>query len=341
MQVLLLVSGILVLLLLAGAVYQAIGSALDARRYPPPGRLVPVNGHRLHIWCLGDGPSVIFEAPLGGSCLGWALVQPEVAKFARACAYDRAGFGWSDSGPMPRTAQRITDELHTLLEKARIPRPYVFVSHSYGGFVLRLYATQHPEEVAGLVIVDPPSIEEWLAMNAERRRRVIYGPILARYGAWVTRLGVARFAGWLVTSGALGAARATGTVVSGGLLGREPDRLLAPAGKLPAELRPVLRALWAQPKFFTAVGSQIKTVPESAAQVAASGNLGDVPLIVLSAGNLRPERLRENEALAGISSRGKHIVVHDSGHFIQLEQPQVVIDAIREVIEAAHQRPLS
>ena len=337
MQVLLIILGIIAVLLMVGASYQAIGSALDLRRYPPPGRLMAVNGHRLHIWYLGEGPSVIFEAPLGGSCLGWALVQPEVAKFARACSYDRAGFGWSDPGPLPRSAQRITDELRALLIAARIPTPYVFVSHSYGGFVARLYTTQYPEEVAGLVLVDPPSCDEWLNMDTDRRRRVYFGAKLARHGAFVTFVGVSRFAGRLVSAGATGAARATAYAASGGLLLGHLERLFSPVGKLPAELRPVLRALWTQPKFFTALASQIQTVPESAAQVAASGSLGDVPLILLSASNLSPERLHENEAVAKLSTRGKHIVVPNSGHWIQIDYPQVVIEAVREVVEASHQ----
>jgi len=338
MQIFLITLGVIAILLVAGAAYQAIGSAIERRKYPPPGRLVPVNGHRLHIWSLGDGPSVVFEAPLGGSCLGWALVQPEVAKFARACSYDRAGFGWSDPGPMPRDAQRMTDELHTLLERAHIPKPCVLVSHSYGGFVLRLYATQHPGDVVGLVLVDPPSCEEWLLMNTDRRRRVRYGAKLARHGAFVTFIGITRFAGWLVQMRAIGAARATAYAASGGLLVGHLERLFAPVGKLPAELRPVLRALWTQPKFFTSLASQIQTVPESAARVHASGSLGDIPLVLLSAGNLSPERLRENEGVAKLSTRGKHIVVPGTSHWVQIDHPQAVIDAIREVVEEARNK---
>ena len=110
------------------------------RSAPPPGRLVSVGNHRLHIRCDGDGsPTVIFDAALGGSSLSWSLVHPSIARITRACSYDRAGFGWSEAGPLPRTAGRIADELHTLLRVAAVPAPYVLVGHSFGGLVTRLY----------------------------------------------------------------------------------------------------------------------------------------------------------------------------------------------------------
>src|SRR3989442_9893969 len=107
---------ILLTLVLAGWVYQIIGTARDSAKFPPPGQIIDVGGHGLHIWCMGDGsPAILFDSPLGASCLSLALVQPSVASFARACSYDRAGFGWSDAGPMPRTARRVANELHALL----------------------------------------------------------------------------------------------------------------------------------------------------------------------------------------------------------------------------------
>ena len=108
---------------------------------------------------------MFLESALGGSSLSWALVRSDVAKFTCACSYDRAGIGWSDADPMPRTAQRIVNELHTLLTNARTKGPYVLVGHSFGGLAVRLYAAQYPEEVVGMVLVDPTHPGQWLQMT--------------------------------------------------------------------------------------------------------------------------------------------------------------------------------
>src|ERR671938_286918 len=146
--------GLLVVLGLIGASYEAIAAAGDARRYPAPGQLVDVGGFRLHIQCVGTGsPTVVLDAGLSGSSLDWSLIQPELGRTTRVCAYDRAGMGWSDAGPQPRTPRQIADELHTLLTKAGIAGPYVLVGHSLAGQNVRLSAMKPTEEVAGPVMV--------------------------------------------------------------------------------------------------------------------------------------------------------------------------------------------
>src|SRR5437763_9389381 len=148
----------LVGLLLLGLSYQALASAVDASHYPPPGKLVDIGGYRLHINCTGTGsPTVILDAGLGGTSLDWSKVQPAVAHFTRVCSYDRAGYGWSDTGPGPRTSQQIVKELHLLLVHAQINGPYVLVGHSVGGLNMRLYAYRYPQEVAGMVLLDSTS----------------------------------------------------------------------------------------------------------------------------------------------------------------------------------------
>ena len=133
--------GTLALPVVAGAVYQAIGTWRDRRRFPPPGRLVRFNERRMHIHVTGAGtPTVVFESGMGASCLSWTLVQPQVAQFARAVSYDRAGHGWSDPTRRPRTARQIAQELHTLLDATGVPGPYVLVGHSFGGYVNRAFA---------------------------------------------------------------------------------------------------------------------------------------------------------------------------------------------------------
>jgi len=142
-------------------------------RIPPPGRLVDAGGFRLHLYAFGQGgPIVVFDAALGASSLSWTLVQAEVARFARTCAYDRAGFGWSDRGPLPRTAGRTADELRRALERAGEPPPYVLVGHSYGGLVMRIFAGRYRSDTAGLILVDPAHPEDWLQPAEKEQTRV-------------------------------------------------------------------------------------------------------------------------------------------------------------------------
>jgi pimeloyl-ACP methyl ester carboxylesterase len=125
-------------LLVAGVAYQIIGTWRDRIRLHPPGRLVQSNNRRMHIRMTGEGtPTVVFESGMGASCMSWTQVQPQVAQFSRAVSYDRAGCGWSDTAREPRTARQLAQELHTLLNEADVPGPYVLVGHSFGGYVNR------------------------------------------------------------------------------------------------------------------------------------------------------------------------------------------------------------
>jgi pimeloyl-ACP methyl ester carboxylesterase len=117
--------------------------------------MVDVGGYRLHLYCTGEGsPTVILEAGGGNPWLSWYQVQPQVAQFTRVCSYDRAGLGWSDPSPKPRTTKVIADELHTLLHNAGITAPFVLVGHSLGGLDARMFASQYPSEAVGMVLVD-------------------------------------------------------------------------------------------------------------------------------------------------------------------------------------------
>ncbi|HEY3161452.1 MAG TPA: alpha/beta fold hydrolase [Vicinamibacterales bacterium] len=300
-----------------------------------PAPLVNVGSHRLHIRCAGDGgPAVIFDAALGGSSLSWSLVQPAIARITRACSYDRAGFGWSDAGPLPRTAGRIAGELHELLHAAAVPPPYVLVGHSYGGLVMRLFASRHADKVAGLVLIEPAIPEQWADPTGEQRALVARGVRLCRYGATAARRGLAQVVSMLVRAGATGAARLLARVASRGGLRREDEGLLAPIWKLPPEARSVLAQMWTQPKFFEALGSQIEMICESASEVLRAGppDYGDVPLVVMSAASSGERRVQADAALARRSTRGRHVLAADSGHWIPLDAPQIVIDAITTMV---------
>jgi pimeloyl-ACP methyl ester carboxylesterase len=160
-------------LAITGALYEMIGRWRDVRRFPQHGHLVNVGSIRMNIDCSGKGsPTVILESGSGGPSLDWQMVQPEVAKFARVCSYDRAGYGWSDSGPEPRSSLQIAYELKQLLEASGEKGPYVLVGHSMGGYDIRVYTGLYPNDVAGMVLVDashedqdlraPESIRKWL-----------------------------------------------------------------------------------------------------------------------------------------------------------------------------------
>jgi pimeloyl-ACP methyl ester carboxylesterase len=276
----------------------------------------------------------VFDAALGASSLSWSLVQPGIARLTRACAYDRAGFGWSEAGPMPRTAGRVADELHLLLRAADIPPPYVLVGHSFGGLVVRLLAARHPADVAGLVLIEPAIPEEWAEPSAEKRALILRGTRLCGLGERAARLGIARAVAGLVRVGALAPARALVALASRGGLRREDEGILAPIWKLPPEARRMLGAMWSEPKFFAALGSQIQHVCDSAAEVRREvpDAYGDLPLTVISAEESAKERLRADSLLAGLSSRGRHLLASASGHWVPLDAPHVVIDGVAEMI---------
>src|SRR5579859_8285070 len=165
------VLGILLLVLFlagAGFLYENISEARDRRFNPMPGKLINVDGRKMHINCTGEGsPTVILDSGLGDSYISWHKVQPEIAKFTRVCSYDRAGVGYSDPSNEPRTSQVIAEQLHALLQAAQIPPPFVLVGHSMGGYDVRLYASLYPNDVAGMVLVDASHPDQENRLPAE------------------------------------------------------------------------------------------------------------------------------------------------------------------------------
>jgi pimeloyl-ACP methyl ester carboxylesterase len=306
------------------------------RRFPDaPGHLIDVGGHRLHLHCLGQGaPAVVFDAALGASSLSWSLVAPAVAAITHACVYDRAGFGWSDAGPFPRTAGRIANELYELLQHASVPPPWLLVGHSYGGLVMRLLAIRHADKVAGLVLIEPAHPEDWMRPSDVRRSQIARGARLCQHGARAARLGIGNAIAALASVGAIGAAWGIVRIVSRGGLGRGDENIIAPVWKLPVETRRLLRYMWTQPKFFEALGSQIGSISESAHQLSDEQEKPDpgFPLVVVTGTNAGEERMRADAALAHRFARGRHRVVANTGHWIPIDAPGAVVDVVLDVV---------
>ena len=178
-----------VLALVVGITFQSLASRRYLQGNSPPGILTNVGEHKLHLFCVGDGrPTVVFDTGLGLSLQTWRRVQPQIGELTRACSYDRAGYGWSDAGPEPRTSARIVSELSMLLENADVSSPYILVGHSFGGLNVRLFASTFPECVAGLVLVDG-SHEGQLEVLPELPAAIRF---LTRLAPVLTRIGVPR-----------------------------------------------------------------------------------------------------------------------------------------------------
>ena len=320
----------------AGLVYQARGAARDRRTFPPPGTLVSIGTHQLHCRCEGAGaPAVVLDAGIAASSLSWSRVQPEIARGTRVCSYDRAGLAWSERSGSSRTMPAMVSELRNLLRHAGVEPPFVLVGHSFGGMVARAFARAHPQQVAGLVLVDTLHPEEWCEPTPEQRYRLRGAVFLSRVGALLARLGVVRLSLALLSGGAPGAPRRFSRV-----FGKDAAALLenmvGEVQKLPADVLPAVQAHWSTPRAFQGMQQHLAALPSTCAYVAGGADsFGDIPLIVLSAGRRDPRWLEADAVLARASTLGRHIVSPHSGHWVHLDDPELVVNAIRDVVEQA------
>lgn len=301
---------------LASAAYQVAGEARDARRYPPPGQLVNIGGRHLHLWRAGTGtPAVIIVPALGAPGVQWRAVQQELAPDTSVYVYDRAGLGWSDPGPWPRTAERMADELHQLLAAAAVPPPYLLVGHSVGGIIARRFAARHPGLLAGMVLVDSShenQIQRLAPLSDGGERLALWRRAARRR---LRLLGIVRAATDLGIS--------TQT--------RRDAERENPPGMADLEL-----ALSRTSRHRRAVVQELIGFATSTAG-GAPPPLGDLPLTVLTAGPAGREqwypawREMQNE-LAALSSRSTHLLAEHSGHHIQLDDRAFVVRAVQQLV---------
>jgi pimeloyl-ACP methyl ester carboxylesterase len=297
----------------------------------PPGSLIDVGGHRLHAICRGHGgPVVLLESGIAASSLSWAVVQPEIAKFTRVCAYDRAGLAWSDAASCPRSFERIVDELSTILEHVASGERFVLVGHSFGSFVIRAYAARHPASVVGLVMVDPPT--EWLTITSQRARMLRGGRQLSRVGALLAHIGVVRACLGLLTGGAPGAPRRF-VRVFGPTAARTLQRLIGEVRKLPPDVYPILQELWCQPKCFQAMADHLRVLEREGMSIGALIPPRNIPVVVISSGNQPPEQIAAHRMLAERSADGRHVVATRSAHWVQFDEPELVVGLVKELVE--------
>ena len=324
--------GLAVLVAALGAVYQVLGTRRDRKAYPPPGRLVDVGTHRLHLFESGRGtPTILLEAGLMSTCLSWGDIQRELAASFRVVTYDRAGLGWSDMGPMPRTADRIVEELHTLLERAEIPPPYVLVGHSFGGLTTPLFAARFPEEVAGVVLVDPVVPAEWNPPSERDRKLTHIGAKVCRRAAILARLGIIRLVAALLATRAKKIASHLVRLISRGTP-EDSGTVSSPwFSALPANEKAMASVFWVQPKFALTIASQLENLPASAARMGQFGTFCDKPVVILTARTAPEHRVKEHAAMAARLPLGEHVFAENSNHWIMQEQRDLVIRAIEKV----------
>ncbi|HLJ51411.1 MAG TPA: alpha/beta hydrolase [Bryobacteraceae bacterium] len=326
------VLGFLALLIAAGILYQRFGLWRDAAKFPPPGRLVRVGPHRMHLLEMGQGsPTVVLEAGISATCVNWRRVQTEIAKFAHVVSYDRAGLGWSDRARTSRTVSQVADELQDMLRAAAVPGPYVLVGHSFGGLVVRLYAARHPDEVLGVVLVDPLRPEEWWPLTAERKRMIQGAAFLSHWGAFLGHLGVVRFTLARLAKGSRRLPRMIGKATSSGAGLATMERLVGEVKKMPQELWPAIISHWCQPKSFSGMGRHIAELPISVSSMADAVPLSGIPVTLITGAKNKP--FPEDEA-ERMSSCARHIVAANSGHWVQLDEPEIVVEAVRELATA-------
>lgn len=303
----------LVLLAMAGAAWQAVATRSFERQHPPPGRLVDVGGHRLHLQVRGKGSStVVIEAGLSGASYDWEAVAAGIARFTRVVTYDRAGCGWSESGPLPRSSQQVVQELRALLTQAGLVPPYVMLGHSWGGMNLRLYASRYPNEVAGLILVDALNMD-----LTEETAQAGAVPTLYTFLYHAAPFGPQRW-------------------VTPGIIKEPTEDPAARAFRL---------AMLNRTKSTRVIYEELTGQANWLRVRAALRHLADLPVTVITT-QLDPVRatngtwiggshwIETQHALTNLSRRSRLIVADTTEHDIQFHRPDQIVAAVRDMVES-------
>ena len=318
---------LIVIAVLVGWIYQAVYSAREKREYPPPGNLIEVDGYHLHLFCIGKGsPTVVLHWPYS---LAWYSVQPEIAKFTSVCAVDPAGLGWSESGPGSRDGNQIAIELNRVLTRGNVQPPYVLLAHSRGAFYVRVFAARFQYESAGIVLVDPEHEDTFTLipesnLSWSTRALLHLGPLLTRIG--VVRIG--RMCGahkWM-----------------------EDHRV-------PSLIEQESIALECRPSFIQSEADHQWQLERSAEEARSSGTLGSIPLTVISRDpsyypSHDPQSMKASDAhieavwselqqeQLKLSSDSRQIIALGAGHGIPWQRPDVVIEAVRAMVQSTREK---
>lgn len=313
---------------------QLLCTWLDDRKFPAPGLLVKIDDARMHVRKMGEGdPAVILEAGIAASTLNWSLLQPQLASLCSTYSYDRVGFGWSTGRDSSCSLPRIVDDLHATLTALQIRQPYILAGHSFASYVIGEYARRFTGELAGVVLVDPLTPEEWMHPTRFQRRMLFGGVWFSRIGAVLASLGVVRGCLWLLQRGSRrtpkGVLRLFGSDAT-----KTVERILLELTKLPPDVLRLIRARWSTPRFFWTMAGYLGAIPRCSAEVHGHAIPAEVPVTVLSGAHQPETRLKEHAAIAAHSLRGRHLMADKSAHWIHLDQPELVTEAVREIVAA-------
>ena len=307
-----------VALFIGGFIFQQQAMAQDIAKFPAPGQMINVGEHQLHIHCVGEGePTLIIDTGAADWSLSWQHLHPELAKQTRTCVYDRAGLGWSEAGPNPRTSEQLVTELHTLLNNANVQPPYIVLGHSLGGYNARVFQEKYPDEVAGIILVDSAHHGQWERLPSETTQLVEDQVGLLQPMVTLSKFGIVRF-------------------------------LLPESEHLTAKRQEINHAHLARSQQLAASASELGNGMVSAKQAGATGDLGDLPLVVITAGKsfeaFRPlvddfpfdeanvTWLELQSELATLSTNSVHLISEDADHNINFTDPEIILQGVAEML---------
>lgn len=317
------------LALFLGFLYQWVGSRYDRRRFLPLGRLVDI-GERRRLFMMEAGvrvgPSVIFESGIGATSQNWARIQEAVSEFAHTVSYDRLGLGWSTPAVSERIPSAVVEELRAMLQAAGIAPPYLLVGHSFGGLVARYFAAEYPDEVVGAVLVDAMRTDEWPPVDESQRRQLDRGMQLTRWGVAVAYSGLARLT---TTSFFRRSGRFTNlfTRATGGH--NVLERVTSELNKMPPAVWPIVAAHWSDPAFFRGMTAHIQGVPGTVTEMLDATPIVGRPVVLLTPGH---HKAISDTDLRKIGPHADQLIAERSGHWVHLDEPELVIEQIRTMM---------